>query len=161
MNLYEINTSIIQALEDVIDEETGEIKNEEAYQLYQELQLAQEEKIENIGLYIKNLESDAEQLKAEAKKFSERAKACERRSNWLREYLKSFLNGEKCASTRLNISYRKSKKVECSLEDISVLPSQFLKVTPELKKTEIKKFIEEGGTVEGCEVIESVSMIIK
>lgn len=62
MNLYEIDARIMEAFEAAVDEETGEIVNEEAYAALDALQEARDEKIENVLLWIKDLKSDAEQL---------------------------------------------------------------------------------------------------
>lgn len=160
MTLYEINKAIMDAFTNAIDEETGEI-NESAMEELNALQIAKDEKMENIALYIKNLTSDAEQIKAESQKLAKRAKSYENKAQWLKEYLKYALNGEKLATSRVSVSYRSSKSVECTLEDISTLPQEFLRMNPELNKTEIKKYLEEGGTLDGCSIKENKSIVIK
>ena len=75
MTLYEINEALMRALE--IDPETGELLNPDAVE---ELSIARDEKIENIALWIKNLESDASEIKAEIKSLTDRAKAKENRA---------------------------------------------------------------------------------
>ena len=70
MNLYQIDAEILK----VIDFETGEVLDEDKLE---ELQMSKNEKIENILLYIKNLNADAEIIKAEEKALAERRKAKE------------------------------------------------------------------------------------
>ena len=65
MNLYEINAALMQAYDDAVDQETGEIIENEAYKAIDGLQMALEEKTENVLLWIKNLQADAEALKKE------------------------------------------------------------------------------------------------
>ena len=65
MNLYEINAALEQAYEEAVDPETGEIIENEAYKAIDGLQMALEEKTENVLLWIKNLQADAEALKKE------------------------------------------------------------------------------------------------
>ena len=80
MNLYEIDARIMEAFEAAVDEETGEIVNEEAYAALDALQEARDEKIENVLLWIKDLKSDAEQLKNEKRVLeTRREKPRERR----------------------------------------------------------------------------------
>ena len=88
MNLYEIEKSMMNC----VDEETGEIIDIE---MLEQLQLEREKKIENIACWIKNLESDAEALKAEENKLAERRQKAESKSEQLRAYLDSILCGEK------------------------------------------------------------------
>ena len=59
MNLYEINAALMQAYDDAVDQETGEIIENEAYKAIDGLQMALEEKTENVLLWIKNLQADA------------------------------------------------------------------------------------------------------
>lgn len=63
MKLYEINQAIQDVLDgyEVIDPETGEIMG---FGSLDELQMMREEKLENIGCYIKSLKADAVELKA-------------------------------------------------------------------------------------------------
>ena len=56
MNLYEINAALMQAYDDAVDQETGEIIENEAYKAIDDLQMALEEKTENVLLWIKNLQ---------------------------------------------------------------------------------------------------------
>lgn len=161
MTLYEINHALIEVFERGIDEETGEI-NENAMAELNALKLEKEVKMENIALYIKNLTSNAEQIRAESQKLTDRARSCERKAEWLKEYLKYALHGEKLATSKVAVSYRTTKSVECTLQDISGLPTQFLRYKePELNKTEVKKFLEEGGELNGCSIKENKALIIK
>ena len=60
MNLYEIDNAILEC----VDMETGEIIDMDKLS---GLQMVRDQKIENIGCWIKNLLSDAEALKSEKK----------------------------------------------------------------------------------------------
>ena len=66
-NLYEIDEQIMQC----IDEDTGEILDMEKLN---HLQMQQEQKIESLALWYKNLLSDAAALKAEKETFAAREK---------------------------------------------------------------------------------------
>lgn len=161
MTLYEIDNQIMKIEHDAIDLETGEI-NINLYKDLDALKMAKEQKIENIALLYKNLMSDAEQIKAESQKLGERAKQKQKKAEWFKQYLQASLNGEKYESDKVEIAYRRTKSIECTLADVSRLPEQFIRYsTPELNKTEVKKFIEQGGEVEGCSLVEKLSMSIK
>lgn len=153
MNLYEINNSILEC----VDEETGEIIDMERLE---QLQLERDEKIESIGCWIKNLLSDAEQLKAEADKLTARKRVAENKANSLKIYLQEFLAGEKFKSPKLAISYRKSESVD--VPDWRGVPEDYLKYKdPEPDKTLIKKALKDGQEIAGCALVEKQNMQIK
>ena len=105
MKLYEINGE----LEKLIDSETGEISNIEAFE---QLSMERETKLENIALWIKNLESDATAIRAEEKALAERRRNMENRADGLRDYLAVMLgDGEKFETPRVKLSWRKSSAV--------------------------------------------------
>lgn len=153
MNLYEIDSAIIEC----VDMETGEIVDIEKLT---QLQMERDTKIENISCWIKNLVSDAEQLKNEEDKLKERRKYAENKADSLKKYLKNFLNGEKFKTAKVSISYRKTSSVEVS--DMSLLPEKYKKYSePEAKKAEINADIKSGKEVPGAFIVEGKSMIIK
>ena len=151
--LYEIE----QAIMDCVDLETGEIIDIEKLD---QLQMDREVKIENTALCIKNLLSDADQIREEEKKLADRRRVCENKAKSLKEYLSGFLGGEKFKTPRVAISYRKSKSVD--VQDITALPKEYLKYSePTANKTEIKKAIEAGTAVPGCVLVENSNIQIK
>lgn len=151
--LYEIE----QAIMDCVDLETGEIIDIEKLD---QLQMDRDVKIENTALFIKNLLSDADQIREEEKKLADRRRVCENKAKNLKEYLSGFLGGEKFKTPRVAISYRKSKSVD--VQDITALPKEYLKYSePTANKTEIKKAIEAGTAVPGCVLVENSNIQIK
>ena len=56
MTLYEIDKAIQEALEGAVDPESGAIIDDELLAAYDQLRMDRDQKVENIGLYIKNLE---------------------------------------------------------------------------------------------------------
>lgn len=153
MNLYEINNAIMEC----VDIETGEIIDTEKLD---QLQLDRDSKIENIACWIKNLRSDAEQLKNESDRLLERKKAAENKAESLKRYLQSALNGEKFKSSKVAVYYKKSDSVD--VLDMSKLPKWAVRIAdPEPNKAEIKKVIKSGEKVPGAALKEYQSMIIK
>ena len=161
-NLFEINQAMMDAWDAAIDPETGEL-DADALASFEALQMARDEKVENIGCWIKNLASDAEALKAEAKAMTERAKRAERKADGLKRYLEAALHGEKFQSTRCAISWRRSTSVEVDEAEIPELPEQYVrrKVTVEADKTAIKDALKAGEVIEGCRLVEKNSIQIK
>lgn len=153
MKLYEID----QAIMDLVDSETGEIIDIEAFD---SLQMERDEKIESIALYIKDLKAEAEALKAEKLAFAERQKVAENKAESLKNYLAYALKGQAFKSTKAVVSFRKTQQVD--IPDIYKLDENFLKYAePTADKTAIKEAIKAGQTVKGATLIENTSVIIK
>ena len=159
MNLYQINEALIQC----IDEETGEIIDIEKLG---ELELQRNEKIENIGLWIKNLKSDSEQLKHEIDVLSERKKIIDSKQEQLRAYLDSVLDGEKFETSKIMIFYRRSQAVEVAdgFEDWAIKNGYddcLSYKAPVPNKTAIKNYIKSGESFELAKLVERNSLNIK
>lgn len=153
-SLYEINQEILNC----VDLETGEIIDEQAFEA---LQMERNEKLENIALWVKNLTSEAEALKAEEKAFYDRRKAAEKKAESLKRYLAQQLKGQKFTTTRTSVSFRKSSSVE--VLDIDKLPTEYRKEvhTFVADKTEISKALKAGQEVDGAVLVQSINLQIK
>ena len=158
-NLYEINAALTRLWDAAVDPETGEI-DPAIYEQFDALQMEKDAKIENIALWIKNLNSDAAAIKTEIKVLNERAKAAENKAERLKAYIEQALGGEKFQTPRVNISYRASNAVE--VIDINKVPPEFLRLKdPEVDKIAVKAAFKEGQNVPGCGLVANRSMIIK
>ena len=161
MNLYEINHELELAFERAVDPETGEI-NEEALGYFKELEMAKEEKEENVALWIKNLKADLEAYRAEKKRFDEKIRGTDNKIERLKRYLSDSLQGEKLKTTRVSVYSTTSQKVElkegCTLADVD---DQFCKVTVELDKVAISKALKAGEEVNGVQLVQSTLLVIR
>ena len=154
MNLFQIDEEIMNCC---IDTETGEVVNAE---YLEQLQMDRDIKIENIACWIKNLQADAEALKAQKQAFADRQKAAENKAESLKKYLSEYLGGQKFSTDKVAISFRKTSAV--NVIDMTKIPEEFLKYKdPEPDKTAIKNAIKEGAVVAGAEVVEGQSISIK
>lgn len=163
MNLYEINAGIEEAIENIFlntDEETGEIRQEDLDAL-EALKMAKDEKLENIGCYIKNTAAMAEAIKAEEKALKERREALENKAESLKAYVANALQGEKWASAKVEYSFRRSKAV--SIPDIELLDKNYLvaETTYKPDKKAIKEAIKAGKEVRGAFIEEKNNLQIK
>lgn len=157
-NLYEINAQLTKLWDAAVDPETGEV-DPDVYEQLEQLQMDRDAKIENIALWIKNLKSDAEAIKAEARVLQERAIAATNKAERLKAYLQRALDGEKFQTPRVGISYRSSSSVE--VIDINKVPVDFLRLAePEVNKTAVKAAFKDGQEVPGCGLVANRSMII-
>ena len=79
MRLYEIKNGLIEAFDRATDPETGEIIDEAAFAEYEALEMAQEEKRENLGLWIKDLKAEAAAIREEERTLAARRRSAETR----------------------------------------------------------------------------------
>lgn len=163
MNLYDINNEIEQAVNNIMDSmnpETGEV-DESLVHVLEDLQMQKEEKLDNLGAYIKNLLAEAKMLKAEEDALKARRESKEKQASNLKNYLASVLDGKPFESSRVAISWRKSDEVQ--VEDIDLLPEEFVKskTTYDADKTAIKKAIKAGQEVRGAWLKEKNNIQIK
>ena len=161
MNLYEID----QAILDLVDPETGEILD---YDAFSELKMAKEEKIEGMALWHKNLTAEATAIRAEEIKLAERRKELEKKAESLKRYLTEILSGAKFSTARVACSFRKTKSVEIADETEFIrqmeesMHYEYLKYSPPtVNKTEITNAIKAGQTVPGAQLIEKNNLSIK
>lgn len=156
MKLYEYD----EAIENAFDPETGEILEDVVDQLWAE----RDQRIENFIRWIKDQEADAEALKAEEKRLSERRKVLENAANRGRAYIQRVLDGSRFFCTAGSVSYRKTTAVEIPNPAALIRwaqdtgNDQILKYSdPEISKTELKKLLASDGPVS---VPESLAQIV-
>lgn len=153
MKLYEINEQMLSC----VDSETGELIDPEKLN---ELQIAKDEKIKNLGLWYKDLLAEATALKEEKEAFAAREKAAKNKAESIKNYLSYVLNGENFKTTECVISFRRSEKTV--IDDIYSLPGNFLKYSePKADLTEIKKAIKNGEEIKGAHLEETQNIQIK
>lgn len=152
-SLYEINQDILNC----IDITTGEILD---YEKLEELQIERNEKIENIALWIKNLEAETKAIKEEINVLHERSEMKERKIEKLKQYLMGSVE-KKFETSKVIISYRKS--VSVNITDESKIEEKYIKTKIEtaVDKTAIKEDIKNGIAVSGAELIEKQNIQIK
>lgn len=160
MTLYEIDQAIADIMENAVDEETGEI-DEGAFAALDELSMARDQKIENIGLAYKSWVAFADSIKAEKQALEKRQKRAEKKAEWLKNYMAHALNGEKFKTPKVEATYRRSSTVE--IYDMGVLPDEYLRYRdPEPDKTKIKEAItKKGEIVPGAVIVEHMNISIK
>lgn len=156
MTLFEIDKRILET----VDTETGEIIDLERLE---QLQMERDKKIEGIACWIKNLESDADALKAQKQAFADRQKAAENKAASLKQFLAQYLAGQKFTAPTVAISFRKSESVQIDdIHAIADFSADYVKYPePTADKTAIKKALKEGIAVPGARLVENNNIQIK
>lgn len=161
MKLYEIDKGILECF----DLETGEILDEKKLE---ELQLERDKKIENVGLFVKNLEAEKAAVKAEKDAFAKREKSLDNKIKSLKNWLKYALGGDdyidikptNFVTSKIIIGFRKSESVEV---DENVLPKKWFRrkveYTPD--KTLIKEALNKGQKIKGAFIKKNINVNIK
>lgn len=158
MNIYEID----QAIMECVDLETGEIIDTEQLD---KLQMERDTKLENVACLIKDLKAEAEALKNEKQALAERQRVAENKVESLKKWLAYALQGEKFKTPKCAISFRKSEAVEVTDEGLNNLMKEHDELltykAPEPNKTAIKQALKDGLNVEGVQLVQNTSTIIK
>jgi len=159
MNLYEIDHALL-TLYDKLAEDGGEIDTATEAEL-DALEMAFENKVRNIALYIKNLSSEAEAIKAERDKLMIREKSKKNRAESLKKYLSSVLDGKKMEGSSYAISFRKSEVLPENITE-ETAPSQFVNeiITKKLDVMALKKAVK-TGEVNGIGLVIKTNIQIK
>lgn len=164
MNLYEIAQSLIDTIDMEVDTETGEIlEGQQLDDAINNLQMKLDDKLENIACYIKNLKSDADQLKQEKDNLAQRQKTIENKAQRLTDYLGNFMQGNNIPTfetPKCKVSFRKSSSV--NIKDINQIPKEYIKEKVEVNvdKTELKKYLK-THECNGAEIVENQNIQIK
>lgn len=161
MTIFEID----RELEALIDTETGELKD---YEAYEALSLEREAKIENTACWIIELDAEAAAIREQEKVLAGRRKAAENKAERLREYLDKVLSGQSYSSARCAVSYRTSRFL--SVDDEEALIEELQRrdmdaligyVAPKPDKRAITQAIRDGESFESCRIEEKKIMTIK
>ena len=162
MTLYEIDSAIAN-FEFEIDEVTGELLNADALDM---LQMEREQKLENVALFIKELDAECEAIGNEVKSLTERLTAKQNKRDGLKRYLKDALGGAKFETPRCKVSYRKSQQVvlsgdfeEWAAEHAPELLTTTTTVKPD--KAAIKAAIKDGKIICGATIVENNNIQVK
>ena len=158
MTIYEID----QAIMECVDLETGEIIDTEQLDM---LQMEREEKLENVACWIKDLNAEAEAIKAEKQILANRQKVAENKVESLKKYPAYALDGQKFSTAKCAVSFRNTESVEVTEEGLEALMKEHDELltykAPEPNKKAIKDAIKDGLSVAGVQLVQNVSTIIK
>lgn len=171
MKLYEINMEIMRLVDAIpFDEETGEIL-EDADSLFDQIEALKMEKtniLEYLAKLVLNLRAEAAALKAEEARLKLRRQKLEKKEFRLIRVLDRECGGQTTDLGVATLGYRKTSRVEVSDPKKAVnwlkrnkFFSAFRIPEPEVTKAEVRKLINAGKKVPGCEIVDDVSCRLK
>lgn len=168
-SLYEIDRALIEVLEngftlECVDMETGEIDEAKVQEFLNNLPLERDKKLEAYGCLIKNLQAEADAIRAEEKNLAARRQAKEKRVEWLKNNIAASMQaiGEtKHETAKVVFSFRKSVVVE--VLDDTKLPNKYLtvKTTVAPDKVALKNALKSGEVIDGATLVEKSNLQIK
>lgn len=161
MSLYHIDLE----LESLVDHETGEVLDFEAFEA---LQMARDAKIEGVLCWTKNLAAEANAIREEEQKLADRRKKLERKREKLLDYAERALGGAAFQTAKCAVTYRKSTAVEITDMDAVVqwcmdngYDGKITYAQPTVSKTDIAPLLKSGMAVTGAELCERLNMEVK
>lgn len=161
MKLYEIPEEYRKVLEGVqVDEETGEILGTDAL-----VEFAGDlnETIKNTGLYLFELDSEAQQIDAQIKRLNARKDGMKRRAETLKNLMLDAMTStglKKVQDPLVTVSLRKSSSVV--VDDMSLIPENCVKVEKTPILAEVKKLLQAGEiSSAAAHIQEKQSVMIK
>lgn len=159
MKLYDLTQSYTQLL-DMADSMELEVFQDTLSSIEEAL----EDKVENIGKFIRCMEADIEAIKAEEKRLADKRKALENKICNVKSYLQhemEFAGLDKVKRPTLTVSIQLNPP-SVLVKDESLIPSHYMiPVAPKLDKKAVLSFLKEGGEVPGCEIQQSKGLRIK
>ena len=164
MNLFDIDAGIRAFLDGLYAQVDEDGVIEADLDQLEALQAERDTKWENIALYIKELDVEAEALKAEKIKLGERQKVTENKAKRLREYLAGSMQRNqtpKFETAKCKLSFRRSERVIIPDED--KLDEHYLlkNIVYKANTDEIKKALKRGEAVEGAYLEECQNLQVK
>lgn len=158
MTIYDIDSAIAA----LVDPETGELGD---YEAFQRLQLAREAKIENLALLYKETRATAEAIKAEVDRLTQRRRVLEHNMRRMQEYLALVLDGEKFASPRCAVSYRRSEWTETDPEFIDWArehrPELLMEQSPKIDTQQLKRELKDGLVCDHARLVERQNVQVR
>lgn len=126
------------------------------------LAIQEKNKVNAIVGFLRETELTAESADVEAKRLSEIAKFYKNRAERVKKSVAWAMEShgiEKIETDMFRLSFRKSESV--LVDDVEVLPKEYVVLKKSADKTAIKKALKDGVTVEGARIIANNNLQIK
>ncbi|MDU2024953.1 MAG: siphovirus Gp157 family protein [Finegoldia magna] len=160
MNLFELTENYVKFFTEF---ENADEVTEEMQEMADNLNVEIEEKCDNYGKMIRNLEADVEAFKNQEKIFNEKRKSAENKVKWLKQNLQASmeLQGRKKVKTDLfNFNIQKNAP-SLEITDEKNIDDSYYRIERILNKRELLNDIKEGLIVDGVELKQTESLRIR
>ena len=161
MSLHKINENIGNILTRIDDEE-DDTRVQLLLAELDALEMAWDEKVDNIVRFIRSLEATEKAFLEESNYFRMKARIMGNKARRLREYLRDELAAmrtKKVIVKNWRLYLQSHKRVE--VVDLENVPDELKRVRYEPLKQEIMKRIKAGDEIPGVEVKETVALVIR
>ena len=159
-SLYQISEQLFSLTQD-LSLNQGEI-NEEQEQLFELLQLELSTKVDGVIDYIKYQKSYIEEIKQRRKELQELEQVEQNKLDRFKTNVVKCMNlmqEPKLKGKFGLISLRKPSK-KLVINDEKSIPIEFIEMTPKILKSELKKAIEQGETIDGVSIVSGDQSIL-
>lgn len=162
MRLYELSDEYRFLLDNLVDEETGEI-SETAMNRLNELNKPLQDKCINTVRAMKGIEAEYKAIEVERKAMQAREKTLKSQVEWIKNYLltnmeKSEIREISCPQFVIKLRKNPESVDIISEEDI---PNEYFVVKREVSKSAIKLAISSGKEVPGARLVQNNCLQIK
>ncbi|MBT2600909.1 MULTISPECIES: siphovirus Gp157 family protein [unclassified Oceanobacillus] len=158
-SLYDLTQDFLQ-VQSLIDDGGEGLRD-----TLESIDLAIEDKLENIGKVIRNLDGEAEMLKAEEKRLSDKRKAIEANQKRLKMYVEDqlILTGKDKVKTGIFTFAMQNNPPSLKVLDEKILPKRFfIEQEPKLDKKALKEELKSiGHDMPGVELVQGKSLRIR
>lgn len=158
MNLFEMTVAATELYDLLTSGEIDEQTFEDTLQA-----MGSEEKLESYCKVIKQLEADAEMLKAEKDRIDKKKKTVENSIDRMKKAVADFMNAKgtkKATAGTFTVALSESKAVKV-VDENKVPKMYFIKQDPKLDKKTIRELLMQGEKVKGCELQTNSNIKIK
>lgn len=163
IKLYEAAEQV-RALLEQIDAETGEMPEG-----FEQARALVATKAQACAAFILENNAQADMVEAHAKALLDRVKAARKRSDWLKEYLRSHMDACGILSIKsddgtFSVKLEKERDVSVEVFDAEQLPADYMREIPaksEPDKALIGKALKEGSDVPGARLLRKDRLTLK
>lgn len=128
------------------------------------INLAIEDKLENVAKVIKNLEGEAKAFKEEEQRLADRRRSLENNIKHLKQYAENsmLVTGDKKIKAGLfTFALQKNPPSVSVFNDLIVPKKYYVPVDPKLDKNKIKEDLKNGESIPGVEMKQGESLRIR
>lgn len=164
LKLYEIQRNYFEAL-DVFTDPEHEIDPQTVTDTLEAIEGEFEQKAVNVAAFLRQMEAEAEAIKAAEERMSRRRRALENRARWFRDYIKVGMEviGTKKVSSPWFVLSIQNNPPAVDVFDQEAIPAEFREVVTEtrINKTAIKDAIGAGRAVPGAKLVNGTRLAIR